>query len=181
MKYVVGAIVGFLVIAGVIFVLLRTDFGKNLLQNNNTPEEANLPLELSPNYEPLTESPIEKVGVLVGTVSGKLCYPSEFLPAGTIEAKEINTQTVETMAYAGSEGNVENMYTMALSPGTYVMRYNTGFASGYHTHTCPTGIEASCNAANQREHIQVRVEAGEVITGVDLCDFYYTPQTDPGF
>ena len=39
-----------------------------------------------------------------GTVTGKLCYPSEYLPEGIVEAKRLSDQKVFILNYGGGEG-----------------------------------------------------------------------------
>lgn len=121
-------------------------------------------------------------GVATGTVSGKLCYPSQFLPEGTIEAKSLVDQTVVSEVYPGSQNGGKNTYTLAVPQGIYILRYKVSDTlSGYHTDVCPTGLETTCAQVNPRKLLQVPVAAGETVTGIDLCDFYYAPGNAPEF
>lgn len=133
--------------------------------------------EPSPTPEP-TASP----SAVMGTVKGKLCYPSQFLPEGTIEAKNTLTKEVATLNYPGSENGGASSYSFDLNPGSYYLRYKTsGDSYGYHSETCPTGMETSCAQENERVLVTVNVEAGQTIDGHDLCDFYYSEDTKPEF
>jgi|GEM_PF-1398488 len=123
-----------------------------------------------------------------GTIQGKLCYPSQFLPKGTIEAKNVATKTISTQDYPGSQNGGLSSYSFSLPTGTYILRYRAqvnansqDFYDGYHTKTCSTGTETSCAATNARIHIELAVKSGEVVKGVDLCDFYYGEQSEPAF
>lgn len=118
----------------------------------------------------------------MGTVSGKLCYPSEILPAGTIEAKNTVTAEMTTQNYPGSSAGGKSSYSFSLSPGTFYLRYKiSDTLIGYHTETCKTGSETSCTATNPRVLISVTVEDGKTISDYDLCDFYYSDSTKPSF
>jgi len=116
-----------------------------------------------------------------GTITGKLCYPSEALPEGTVEAKEIKSNKVYTLDYLGSNKGGKNTYQLSVLPGEYKLRYVTPNSEGYHTDVCPTGMETSCKADNKREHITAKVEKGSSVTDIDLCDFYYGTNTKPEF
>lgn len=125
--------------------------------------------------------------VTLGTVQGKLCYPSSFLPEGTIEARNTTSGDTFTQEYPGSEAGGKETYTFELKPGTYYLRYNTKLDSsqpdfaGYHSRTCPTGKETTCNAESPRVLIPANVKIGETISGYDLCDFYYSDDSEPSF
>ena len=118
-----------------------------------------------------------------GTVSGKLCYPSDSLPSGEIVAKNIASAELTTQNYPGSFSGAGSTYTMELSPGEYNLRYQahasgnnpTLFSSGYHTE-CDGS--APCD---EKSHalIPVKVVRGEATENIDLCDFYY--EIEPGF
>jgi hypothetical protein len=117
----------------------------------------------------------------VGTITGKLCYPSEGLPEGTIEAKNLESNTSFEVAYPGSSKGGKSNYEVVVLPGEYILRYKTVNADGYHTDVCPTGLETSCNAENPREHLTAKVINNSIVNNVDLCDFYYGTSTKPEF
>jgi hypothetical protein len=83
--------------------------------------------------------------------------------------------------YPGSSKGGKSTYELKVVPGEYILRYKTNEMEGYHTDVCPTGMETSCNAENQRKHIYVNVKNAETIKDVDLCDFYYNTNTKPEF
>src|SRR3989344_1413917 len=60
-----------------------------------------------------------------GTVTGKLCYPSEYLPEGIVEAKRLSDQKVFILNYGGSEAGEGNSYEVPLEDGGYYFRYKT--------------------------------------------------------
>ncbi len=138
----------------------------------------------SPSLAP-TVSPSAAVNAK-GALTGKLCYPSSFLPEGKIEAK--NTQTNESvyLPYPGSANGGKSTYELQVPEGSYKVRYSVMMPNnpepmpGYHT-AC-TGVEKVCQEQNTvREALTVSVKAGQTTTGVDLCDFYYNKDKEPKF
>lgn len=130
-----------------------------------------------------TTSPTAKpTAVQTGIVSGKLCYPAESLPKGTIEAKSTTTSDLVTQNYIGSAAGGLSSYSFDLKPGKYYLRYKVDSGlSGYHSETCKTGVETTCAEANPRVLIVATVEAGKTVDAYDLCDFYYSDSTKPTF
>lgn len=120
--------------------------------------------------------------VLNGTVTGKLCYPSSFLPKGNIEAKNINNQQVYSQDYQGTENGGETNYTIELPEGEYHLRYKVSTElNGYHTTVCLTGTETSCADTEKRIIASAVVKPNQTTTQHDLCDFYHNPSNAPDF
>jgi hypothetical protein len=129
----------------------------------------------------------ESVGVK-GSISGKLCYPSEYLPSGLIVAKDIKTEKEYSMHFVGNKNVGKTTYTFELQKGTYYVKYvpqaentDTTLSPGYFTNQCPTGMETECNEKNKRTNREVTVVPNITIKGVDLCDFYYSKENEPVF
>lgn len=181
MKYVFGALGGivFTLIVVVFFMMSKSPIVTNLSSSPLPTQTAEA--IVSPTLTPIASSQPSGGGAPTGIITGKLCYPSQFLPAGSIEAKSTLNATIVSVLYEGSQGGASNTYEIAVPAGTYILRYQAGELSGYHTDVCPTGLETSCAAENQRVHKEVLITANKTITGVDLCDFYYSDATDPGF
>lgn len=117
-----------------------------------------------------------------GKVGGKLCYPSEVLLPGILEAKRISDSKVTTQNYPGSMSGGGNIYSFDLEEGEYVLRYKVSDSLiGYSTTICPTGNETTCGDAKKRELIVAKVMPGGKITNYDLCDFYYSSSNVPTF
>jgi hypothetical protein len=122
----------------------------------------------------------------MGKITGKLCYPSSYLPKGQIVAKNTNTGEVCKQDYPGSFAGGGVNYTLELIAGKYILRYEAYastkdpelFSSGYYT-ICVT--ENKCKNTELRSVIPVEVISGQVTSGIDLCDFYYLPETEPNF
>lgn len=192
MKWLLGLIIMVIVLAGIGYVGLQR-LQKNQQPLMVTPTQA--PYR-SPTPSPETphSSPSSSVNVSMtpedtetGMVEGKLCYPSEVLPEGVIEAKRLTDNVVFTKSYAGSQQGGAATYQFELETGTYVLRYaadvgGTGdYTYGYHTQNCPTGTETTCGNAEGMETVPVEVTAGETVSDYDLCNFYYLETNEPEF
>lgn len=113
-----------------------------------------------------------------GTVAGKVCYPSEGIPPGIIRAKNISTQEITSKNHPQDTGT----FSMELSAGTYVMRFEPGGTDAYPGyHTGCSGVEQYCNDTEIRSSIQISVIPGNIIQDVKLCDFYYPASSQPDF
>ncbi|MDO8570190.1 MAG: PepSY domain-containing protein [Candidatus Daviesbacteria bacterium] len=117
-----------------------------------------------------------------GTVLGKLCYPSDILPPGKIEAKRLADNQIFTQDYSGNQNGGKSNYAFELEAGDYYLRYKTsGGLLGYSTTVCPTGSEETCGDTQQRILKKVVVTPGETISNYDLCDYYYKDTNAPKF
>lgn len=117
--------------------------------------------------------------VKMGKVTGKLCYPSEMLPEGVIEAKRIDDGKIFTQNFPGSNKGGKNTYTFDLESGKYNLRYKTSDKSGYHTTVCQSGTETTCGNTSPRTLLTANIEPNETAENFDLCDFYYTDKNAP--
>lgn len=124
-----------------------------------------------------------------GSVSGRLCYPSSFIPSGKIVAKNIQTAQELTQDYPGVDVAKTASYTLSLPEGVYHMKFeaNPGTPiSGYYTtySSCvdsPNPDPALCNGQQSRPLSPVNVTSGGSVAHVNLCDFYYPPDNEPQF
>lgn len=107
-----------------------------------------------------------------GAISGRLSYPSEFLPGQAIYAIPVSGPgyyKVESVAYQGR-------YTiLSVPPGDYfvfaVARFGSAqdrFRAGY-TKAVPCGLDAGCT---DHSAIPVHVDAGRTTPGIDPSDWY---------
>jgi hypothetical protein len=156
------------------------------ITNQPTTAPTEITATSTPNPTPVATASASSIVSAKGTLSGKLCYPSSFLPEGKIEAK--NTQTNESvfLPYPGSANGGKSSYELQVPPGSYKVRFSVMMPNnpepmpGYHT-AC-TGVEKICQDQNTtREALTVSVKAGQTTTGVDLCDFYYKIENEPKF
>jgi len=108
---------------------------------------------------------------LTGTITGKLCYPSEYIPEMTIYAR--NVKTGKTLSTHVKEGTA--VYKVSVPPGRYFVFVWTrtektlGRIGGLYSRAVPCGLNVSC--ADHRP-IPVEVEPGRTVTHIDPCDFY---------
>lgn len=124
----------------------------------------------------------EVVQSQTGTVTGKLCYPSEVLPKGKIEAKRMSDGKIFIQDYKGSLAQKPEPYAFELEEGDYYLRYNVAEnLIGYSTTVCPTGNEKTCADTKQRILVKASVLADETISNYDLCDYYYKDSNAPKF
>ncbi len=109
----------------------------------------------------------------LGTISGGLGYPSEFIPPMVVVATNVDTNQYY---FVLTELNQMEYQITHLLPGTYhVVAYPRGegfessdFGGGY-SEFVPCGLLASCT---DHSLIDVEVFAGTTTNGVDPVDFY---------
>lgn len=123
----------------------------------------------------------------MGSVSGTLCYPSSMIPSGTIYAKSLTTSKEFTESYPGTANGGGTSYGMQLPPDTYHMKFTPQQYTnvvGYYTEysTCvgnPSGSD--CSGQKTRNILPVKVDAGGSVKNVNLCDYYYLPDSPPQY
>ena len=192
MKWLIGIIVVVIVLAGIGYIGLQ-QLDRNQQPLSVTPTQSP-PLSPAPPDGLSDASPSSSVSDSItpydsetSTVSGGLCYPSEVIPPGVIEAKRVTDNVLFTEEYAGNQQQGNNRYVIVLEPGTYILRYGadageTGdYMYGYHTKNCPTGTETTCGQDAGMENVEIEVEAGVSLEDFTLCNFYYTEFNEPEF
>ncbi|OGC39052.1 hypothetical protein A3K42_01070 [candidate division WWE3 bacterium RBG_13_37_7] len=160
------------------------------LKTNKTPESERKPISTEQKATPTPTASTENTSpatVQEGFINGKLCYPSDFLPKGSIVAKNVLTEALYTQNYIGSSQGGANTYTFKLPEGQYYLKYvakpnpnSEKTISGYYTEQCSTGSDKDCNK-EERTNKVVAVKSNEATSGVNLCDFYYTQNSEPTF
>jgi hypothetical protein len=117
--------------------------------------------------------PVTPAALSTGTITGTLMYPSSGIPALRIVAFEVGG----TSYYYIDTSMGQSIYTIdGLPAGPYhVVAYvrpgggfNSGQAGGY-SQTVPCGLQYGCN---DHSLIDVVVNAGGVVSGIDPADFY---------
>lgn len=117
-----------------------------------------------------------------GTISGKVCYPSDVVPKGKLEVKRLLDGKITEENYPGSIKGVTPTYSFQLEPGDYYIRYNVNDKIfGYSTTVCPTGNEKTCADTKQRIPVMAVVKDGLEVKNYDLCDYYYKDSNAPKF
>lgn len=185
-KFLLGFVIA-VILSGALFGAYMYGKGESKLDSEMyVPANTNQVTMPSDAYSPNITITKSAEGATMGTVAGKLCYPSEMIPPGKIEAKRTSDNMIFSQDYIGSQQGGGNTYSFPLEPGTYNIRFGPtldGKVStyGYHTSVCLTGLETTCGDTNPRQMVSATVMAGQSVVGFDLCDFYYQPQNAPVF
>jgi hypothetical protein len=110
-----------------------------------------------------------------GSISGKLSYPSEWIPAQRVVAFHIGT---DDFYFVETAENQSTYQILNISPGTYhVVSYQLdGELSAGYTQAVPCGLSVDCN---DHSLIDVIVIAGEEIVNIDPSDWYAPPDSFP--
>jgi hypothetical protein len=134
-----------------------------------------------PTAIPSTESPQETPTAVPssgkeskGTVAGKLCFPSEGIPPGTIVAKDIGTKQTFSQNYAGTEAGAGNTYKFELPVGTYHIKFQLAGSAGYYNECAKNPTFDVCSSDASHDHIELELSENITLKNVDLCDFYAT-------
>ena len=114
-------------------------------------------------YPASTPSPVPGPG----TVSGAVCYPSEFIPAMTGYLQNAETGALVEFPIAENQTS----YSVALEPGTYIAfaYLPGGQLGGMYSAAVDCGLGVECT---DHTPIMFTVEAGSRQERVDLCDWY---------
>lgn len=129
---------------------------------------------------PKTTAPAETETTLgkPGTVTGKVCYESEYYPKGKIVAKSTQTRETIVQDYPGADINNPN-YSLELPPGSYYLRYDVAgpdqkLLSHFYTNYSECALADACGERKApAELLPVKVEAGKTKENIHLCDFIY--------
>jgi len=113
------------------------------------------------------------------TISGRLNYPSDFIPE--LEVLAYTSPGSDVVAICTNQG--QSSYSLAVAPGTYYVfarplrgSLDDKLPEGYYTRWVACGQKATC-----RDHSMIPsvVKAGQTLTGVDLYDWYSNVQRPP--
>lgn len=128
------------------------------------------PPSAEPTLNPTT-TPSATDAAKKGTVTGKICFPSEGIPPGTLTAKNTTTKQSVTQAYPGNLSN----YSFDLNPGTYHIKFEVDSnLVGFYTACAKNPTNDVCKEDSNHTHLDVVVNSNQITNGVDLCDFYWT-------
>ncbi len=107
--------------------------------------------------------------IKAGKVTGKLGYPSDFLPEGKLIAKNI----LNGYEFSQPVNTRSLQYEFTLPEGTYHFKYDTGAESGYAGYyTTISECIASVECPKKGTIKTVSVQAGKITTNVNINDFY---------
>lgn len=117
------------------------------------------------NAFPPMPGPAPTVGK--GSITGSLSYPSEFIPPLRVFAFQVGSQTyffVDTLQ------NQSTYQIDDLPAGYYqVVAYTAGGLAGGYSQAVPCGLSVNCT---DHDLIEVPVNSGQTVTGVDPGDWY---------
>lgn len=132
--------------------------------------EVEAPLPPSPTPTP-TPTPTPAP---LGTVTGLICYPSEFIPPMTLYFKDVGTSQV--LDFAHNDGSMN--YSVQLPPSTYVAyAYRTGTnIAGSYSQAVLCGLTVNCT---DHSLIPFQVTGGQTTADIDICDYYGQPGDIP--
>lgn len=128
-------------------------------------------------------SAVDAVMANLGTITGQLSYPSEFLPPQRVVAfniEDVQTYYAVDVAEGGS-------YELDVLPGTYVV---TAYVLDPQSLGAPPGLGAAYSKAvlcglevgcDDHGLVPVTVASGETVTGIDPADWYLPPGEEAGW
>ncbi|GAB4580093.1 MAG: hypothetical protein Fur0022_28320 [Anaerolineales bacterium] len=118
-------------------------------------------LEFAPEPTPSPASTAQ-----TGISTGRVCYPSEFIPAMTAYFQEVGTGDLTELAIAENQ----NTYSVELPIGTYrAFAYVETFQlSGGYTAYVACGYAETCT---DHTLMPFTIEAGQTQANIDLCDW----------
>jgi hypothetical protein len=113
--------------------------------------------------------------VPTGSISGKICYPSEFIPEMTLFVQETSNQEISEEYISENQ----NRYNMNLIPGRYIAfaYLNSGATlMGSYSNAVLCGLNAGCA---DHSLVEFEVKAGQTLEDIDICDWYSTEAVPP--
>lgn len=153
---------------------MASDFNPGAASGEHPP---GAPLEIPVLPQPDPEVPQAAPGGQLaqnGLATGKICYPSQYIPAMTVYFKEVNSGVVSSLPIAQNQLT----YQMNLPPGTYhayawLMDNSMG---GSYSYAVPCGLSVNCTNHNP---LPFSIFAGTTTTGIDICDWYSQSDVPP--
>lgn len=152
--------------------------GANLTQEADSPTPA--PTQIAPASPAATWTP-EASGTPTPSatlpdhnVTGRICFPGGEIPAMTAYFEETETETITELAVAQGQAS----YEANLAPGRYIayawlLDFSWG---GLYSRAVSCGMSADCNDHGLEPF---HLKAGELLSGIDLCDWQPGPFNVP--
>ena len=110
-----------------------------------------------------------------GTITGALCYPSSFIPAGKIIAKNITTKETFSQEYLGSSKDSSIKFSFDVPEGTYHLKFTSeNGTSGYYNSCAKTMAATECDVDSNHKNLDIVIKSGQVLKDINPCDFYYS-------
>ncbi len=111
-----------------------------------------------------------------GSITGRVCYPSEGIPPLTVYAQ--NVSTFELFSQEQDEGMDEYIFS-GLPPAEYIVFAYTNFGDpaadlggGYTVYLSCDNAQGQCA---DHSPVILQLSPGQTITGADICDWYAPP------
>ncbi len=103
-----------------------------------------------------------------GSITGSLSYPSEYIPPLRVFAFQVGS---ENYFYVDTAENQSTYQFENLPTGYYQIVVYTldGKLAGGYTQAVPCGLSVNCN---NHDLLEIPVNVGQVVTGVDPSDWY---------
>jgi hypothetical protein len=142
--------------------------------NENQPEypQPTEDQQADPQPEAPTETPEDIYNT--GTVEGKVCFPSEYIPAMYLYLANVNTQETTIISIPENQGN----FSGGVPEGTYtayawLADYTMG---GTYSEAVLCGLSIDCS---DHSLVEFEVIQGETTSGIEVCDWYGGPSDVP--
>jgi len=106
--------------------------------------------------------------------AGKICFPSEMIPAMTVYFEDTMNGLVTEIPIA--EG--QSTYEVTLEPGTYLAyAWLPDFTfGGLYSYAVPCGLSVDCT---DHDPLVVQVNPDQITNDIDICDWYLDPSLVP--
>jgi hypothetical protein len=109
-----------------------------------------------------------------GLVSGRICYPSERIPAMSLYFSQPENDNLTELVVRENQDS----YQISLDPGSYfvfawVESYQVG---GMYTQAVQCGMGDDCT---DHSPLPISVFAGEQLAGIDVCDWVHPEESLP--
>ena len=159
----------FLVYLAIILIGMGVYWGFNKYQQVVQENEREKKFEQGFPSSAANDPPTPGIEKRRGSISGKIGYPSEGIPELTIYA--IDTFDENKFFYVETGVNQTEFTIPDVDPGSYyVVAYSKTFDTrGSYTNAVPCGLSVDCT---DHTMIDVKVETGEKVSGVDVTDWY---------
>lgn len=123
--------------------------------------------------EPRETEAAESTPQSTGSAVGKVCYPSEAIPAMTAYFQNQSSGALIPVEMAENQSS----YRVELEPGAYLaFAYTKDGLGGMYSQAVACGLSADCSDHSPRPF---EVRAGQTTEGIDLCDWYAPEQVPP--
>ncbi len=134
------------------------------------PSGAGSPTPLTTPTPRPTPTPVPSPTPATTAIEGRVCYPSNYIPAMTVYIQPVGEDQVYEVAIA--EG--QTTYRAEVPPGQYyVYAWLPDFSqSGSYSQAVVCGLTAGCD---DHTLLPVNVAPGQTVTGIDVCDWYHGP------